>query len=275
MQQVQQTLSDILAQLSPIDTAWQDEFAATVISLLTTFPEKESYDTQDIAALLGRDFDAGLTLLRLFVDLSGDEFEHKLRTQIGPREGKAKGIGVTRFRADPAKYLQGLQEIGVLEAIITTVQRPTTWADVLIERLKSGRGSAIKGQRRGRVLEDFTEGFVKRVFGEGQYETRCRFAGESGQSTEKTDFAIPSKQHPQILIEAKAYGATGSKQTDVLGDMSRIVQEKRHDTMLLLVTDGVTWRARVNDLRKLVDLQNRGRIARIYTVKMAQELEQD
>ena len=83
------------------------------------------------------------------------------------------------------------------------------------------------------------------------------------------------KKDPAILIEAKAYGATGSKQTDVLGDITRIVNEKRGDTHFLLVTDGVTWRERVNDLRRLIELQNHGKITRIYTQSMADRLESD
>ncbi|MFQ5760978.1 MAG: DpnII family type II restriction endonuclease, partial [Acidiferrobacterales bacterium] len=73
----------------------------------------------------------------------------------------------------------------------------------------------------------------------------------------------------------KAYGATGSKQTDILGDINRIIEEKRHDTTFLLVTDGVTWKARANDLRKLVTMQNQGFIGRIYTTAMAGDLQRD
>lgn len=73
----------------------------------------------------------------------------------------------------------------------------------------------------------------------------------------------------------KAYGATGSKQTDVLGDIARIVEQKRHDTDFILVTDGVTWKQRSNDLRKLIALQNEGKIMRIYTKLMAQDLKDD
>lgn len=94
-------------------------------------------------------------------------------------------------------------------------------------------------------------------------------------STEKADFAIPSASDPAILIEVKAYGATGSKQTDVLGDIARIVEQKRHDTVFILVTDGVTWKQRSNDLRKLIALQNEGKILRIYTKSMAQDLRDD
>ena len=115
-------------------------------------------------------------------------------------------------------------------------------AQSLIKRLKTGRGSAIKGQSRGRALENTVESIVLSVFGGGCYDVRCRFLGARGTSTEKADFAVPSKNDPRILIEAKAYGATGSKQTDILGDISRIIAQKRHDTNFLLVVDGVLGR---------------------------------
>ena len=86
------------------------------------------------------------------------------------------------------------------------VNKPTTWNDLLIERLHGGRGRAIKGQNRGRGLEDFTEEWV-RALGEGAYDPRCRFVGKSGLTTEKADFAIPSKEDPRIIIEVKAYGS--------------------------------------------------------------------
>ena len=84
-----------------------------------------------------------------------------------------------------------------------------------------------------------------------------------------------TKEQPQILIEAKGYLATGSKQTDILGDIEKIIMVKRKDIPLILITDGVTWRSRTNDLRKLIQKQNEGEISRIYTIKMAQEFRKD
>lgn len=63
--------------------------------------------------------------------------------------------------------------------------------------------------------------------------------------------------------------------TDIVGDVDAIIRAKRTDTRLLFVTDGVTWRQRLSDLRKLVERQNDGRITRIYTTKMAGQLKQD
>lgn len=124
-------------------------------------------------------------------------------------------------------------------------------------------------------MEDFTETIVRGVFGSDSYETRRRFACRDGHHTQKADFAIPSMKEPHVIIEAKAYGATGSKQTDVIGDIEKIVGCKRDDVFFLLVTDGLTWLARLGDLRKMIEFQNLGSIYRIYTMAMADDLRKD
>lgn len=267
MKRYRQTLEEILASLSNIESSWRDAHADTVIAMLESVPLKTAYDVEDVHRLLDRDFEAATTVIRLFLDMSKDEFIVALRSQMGDK------TGITRYKIDPASYLASLENLQLLDKMRQTANRPLAWHDVLMERLKAGRGSAIKGQVRGRLLEDFVEEIVKSVF--TSYDSRCRFVGVRPESTEKTDFAIPSKAEPRILIEAKAYGATGSKQTDILGDIGRIVDQKRNDTDLLLVTDGVTWNSRANDLRRLVAMQNTGRITRIYTRSMADELKRD
>jgi hypothetical protein len=264
MERRRQTFEEIISSLSRIESEWKDDHAKSVMDLLDGIEEKDTYTTRDLQQILDKDYHAGMTLIRLFLDLSKDELDGSLR------EIKAKA-----YRKEPESLLQGLASLGALEKIREAVGTPVTWRDVLVERLKTGRGSAIKAQVRGRFLEDKTEEIVRAVFGIGHYDARCRFVGANGQEDEKADFAIPSREDARILIEVKAYGATGSKQTDILGDMGRIVGKKRHDTTLLFVTDGVTWKLRANDLRKLIEMQNEGRIARIYTSKMFPDLRQD
>ena len=111
------------------------------------------------------------------------------------------------------------------------------------------------------------------MFGEN-FQVRCSFSGPRGQEA-KCDFAIPSKSAARILIESKGYGATGSKMTDILGDLHTIIVRKRPDTALLFFTDGLTWKQRKNDLRKIVELQNNGDLTRIYTSAMAGQFETD
>jgi hypothetical protein len=262
-----QTLDELLATLSPIKIEWQDEQSNKVAALLQKFPAKAAYTMEDVAPLLAEDFEAGKLLIRSFLGLSKDNFEAELRGLLGSR-----GTGATSFRNDRAAYLQSLERLGLPEAISTVVNRPTSWSDVILERLRSGRGSAVAGQKRGKFVEDFAESIIKDVFAE--YDVRCDFVGQRGEEA-KCDFAIPSKHAPRIVIESKGYGATGSKMTDVIGDIEKIISAKRQDTAFLFFTDGLSWLQRKSDFRKIIEYQNQGEISRIYTLKMADTFRSD
>lgn len=266
MQRYRQTEDQLLSLISPIEVDWRDEHFEAVWSLLQKVPSKIVYGLRDIEELYDIDFDAATTATRLLLDLSKDSFNIAVKNQMD-----GKGPTKTSFRADRSAYLHTLQSLGVVQALNRIAAQKFTWKDLLAERLKSGRGSAIRGQKRGKALEDFAEELIRDVFGH-RFELRCNFLGADGVTEAKCDFAIPSAADPRIVIESKAYGATGSKQTDVLGDVEKIARAKRHDTNFLFVTDGETWRERRSDLRKLITLQNEGRIARIYTQAMRDEL---
>ena len=266
MQRYRQTVDELCLSLSPIPVSWKDGHAQDVLDLLSTLGEMKVLTTENLDEMLRSDFDATLTLVRLCLELPKDEFTILLRARL-----QDTSPTVTTFRTQSETFLKALVDLGVTEAFHTLAETQFTWCDIVEERLKGGRGSAIKGQVRGRFLEDFVEGAVVSVFGSGKYDARCTFVGVQ-KKTGKADFAIPTRRDPRILIEVKAYGATGSKQTDVLGDVNSIVSAKRHDTPLLLVTDGITWGQRLSDLGKLVGMQNDGRIARIYTQSMKDAL---
>ncbi|WP_407052120.1 DpnII family type II restriction endonuclease [Methyloraptor flagellatus] len=268
MQVIDQTLEEVVASLSPLDVDWMDDMAASAIAKLAALPKKAAYNRSDVAALLDGNFEEGILCARLFLALSKDNMETELRRLLSPG-----GIGVKRYRAEPEVFLDALESLGLLDAMTATVNHDLVWSDILVERLRSGRGSAISGQRRGRGVEDFAEALVKEVFG-AAYETRCTFTGADGKSA-KCDVAIPNRVRPRIVIEAKGYGATGSKMTDIIGDLDAIIDAKRHDTTLLFVTDGMTWNARLSDLKKIVERQNQGKIARIYTTKQGEQLLSD
>lgn len=87
------------------------------------------------------------------------------------------------------------------------------------------------------------------MFGK-KFQVRCSFVGPRGHEA-KCDLAIPTKNAARILIESKGYGATGSKMTDILGDIRTIIAAKRPDTAFLFFTDGLTWKQRKSDLRKI------------------------
>lgn len=268
MRVVAQRLEDILGALQPLKVEWQDDVARRVIARLEKFPRKKVYSAADIQGILDLNFDDGLLICRLFLALSKDDFTAALRGALG-----GAGSGIKRYRADKSRFVGGLVNLGLIEAMALNTDRKPKWSDVLVERLRSGRGSAISGQKRGRGVEDFAESVVRAVFG-NNYGKRCTFTG-SRNRTAKCDFAVPSKANPQIVIEAKGYGATGSKMTDVIGDIEKIIEAKRADTAFLFFTDGLTWNQRKSDLRKIVEYQNAGDITRIYTSSMGDQFKAD
>lgn len=184
MQQKDQTLEQVVDSLSPLTVDWMDETAASAIARLTDLPKKDSYDRTDIAALLNGDFEEGILCARLFLALSKDTMESELKAALG-----AGGIGVKRYKADPEGFIDALEKLQLADKMAQEINREMVWSDVLVERLRSGRGSAISGQKRGRGLEDFAEQMVKEVF-DDYYETRCTFTGADGK-TAKCDVAVP------------------------------------------------------------------------------------
>jgi DpnII restriction endonuclease len=268
MEVIAQKLDDIVDSLRPLTVEWLDETARRIIDRLQAIPVKKAYTAEDVRVLLDGNFDDGILICRLFLGFSKDQFISFLRDIRGDQ-----GIGVKSYRARRESFVDDLLSTGLLEAMAEEANHKPHWSDVLVERLRSGRGSAISGQRRGRDVEDFAEAIVRNVFG-NDFQARCTFKGPRGQDA-KCDFAIPSKSAARILIESKGYGATGSKMTDILGDIRTIIAAKRPDTAFLFFTDGLTWKQRKGDLRKIAEFQNNGDITRIYTYAMADQFEKD
>lgn len=157
MKRYRQKLPELVAALTPIKSTWKDAHAEAVLDMMNAIPEKSRYSIDDIKSLFDEDFDTAFTLTRLFLEMSKDEFSLRLKDELG--DG---GFGVKRFKKSPLKYVHALVNLGIIEAMNGVVNAKVTWKDVLEERLKSGRGSAIRGQKRGRFLEDTTEEIVKK-----------------------------------------------------------------------------------------------------------------
>ena len=176
MKVIAQKLEDILEALSPLKVEWQDETARRVIARLEKLPRKKVYTADDVQRILDVHFDEGLLISRLFLALSKDDFTAALKGALG-----GEGSGIARYKANQAEFIDALVNLGLLEAMALNADRKPRWTDVLVERLRSGRGSAISGQKRGRGVEDFSEGIVKAVFGES-YAKRCTFSGARGKT---------------------------------------------------------------------------------------------
>lgn len=197
MRRYRQTFEEIEAALSRIESSSMDDHAGAVIAMLKGIRKKKQYGAEDIRVLLDSDFKVGFTVIRLFLDQSKDEFVPNLTAALGDA-GKLHGSGVKCYKLYTSEYVDALIEMGLAGKMTEAVNRRLHWFDTITERLKGGRGSATKGQARGREMENFVEGIVRSVFPPASVAIRCRFTGATGLSTEKADFAFLRLQIPRF-----------------------------------------------------------------------------
>lgn len=208
MQRITQTLEGILGSLSRVETVWRDKESDKIekeLAYLEEILSRAPFNEELISILLHKDFKAYVTIFRLILESSKDEIEGSLR------ECFPKGIGQNAFKKNIPGFIKFFNDAGLIERVNEYLSKRWSWRDIIFERLKTGRGRAIKGQYRGRFLEKAVEAVIKEVFG-NKYDKNCNFIGMHNQEA-KAEFAIPNKENPSIIFEAKAYGATGSKQT--------------------------------------------------------------
>jgi hypothetical protein len=267
------TLDELLEQIERIPSEWLDEVGKEVIDTVPKIVEelrKSGVNKVTIKKLLFR-YKYALDVFRLMLGLSQDEMMNEL-LYFSKIPGLGRGFRTVRNRAKQysSQLAEALVEnLGLADAASEELFHEWNYTEVLIERYKYQRGRAIKGQKRGRSLEDEVEELLKET--RITYESRKNFMSKKGLEA-KADFSIPSHLHPQIVIETKGYEATGSKLTDVLGDILKIVQAKDPDTRFYLVTNGVGWFRRISDLKHIIKLQNKGDIDMVYTRKTLSNL---
>jgi hypothetical protein len=182
MKRYRQRVDDLLQLLSTMEVSWQDDHSRAVVRTLGMLPERRAYSQEDINQLLETDFTVGLTIIRLALDLSKDEFQLQVRALLG-----SGGVSVERFQSAPGPFVDALVTMGTLKSLQALTTRTVTWRDVLIERLKMGRGSAIKGQVRGRHREcSLDVRWRQRPWAMSSWvcshSPRCRSARDSGKS---------------------------------------------------------------------------------------------
>jgi hypothetical protein len=268
------TIDQLLSEIQELPSETADETTREVTAQIPTIARRLSDrgdipDGSDLASII-RDFSFGLDVIRLFTSDSQDAASHRFCAALGCKPSswaRVKRIATS----DPDRFAEALVSAGVPEEIWSMIDRTWTIDDVLFERYRFGRGRAIAGQLRGRSLEDAVEAILRES---GiPYEARVTFRSRTG--TAKCDFAIPSRDLPKIVIETKGFEATGSKLTDVLGDVEKIEKVRDHHMHFFVVTDGRGWFNRQSDLKRLVEFHDKGVIDMIYTSKRLPQLSKD
>jgi DpnII restriction endonuclease len=268
-------LAPLLAEIAELPEGGSDPISAQVVAAVPLCLQRLRERVQPLTVGdLEQEFRHNpvfLDVCRLFIGRAQEPVAHEICAHLGRSSGNWADLKKAA-RRDPAKMAAVMVSLELPGLIADQLNRVWRAEDLLVERYQLTRGRAMSGQRRGRSLEND----VDRVLAELGIacEKRKTFTGREGKQA-KCDFAIPSKNHPKVVIESKGFEATGSKLTDFLGDVLKISEAKAYHMYFFVVTDGRGWHNRESDLKRLVSFHHDGLIDMIYTRARLGELGRD
>lgn len=246
-----------------------------------TVPTAESEQIRDVAeelASIGRidrsslerfiqSNPAAVPVLGLAVGLTREKLKNVLRHHLG------SAGWVLRARDQPQQIIEMLDEhYEVVRLVSEQHRRSYSFADVLVARAGSRR-TATDASATGRHVEDEIERVAREI---GlPLATRTRFEGRNGQ-TAPCDLAIPAGgSDALIVVAAKGFDSTGSKLTDAVREVEEMADRRLPTQFVMAAIDGIGWKSRLKDLRRIYDLQATNQIDGMYTLQGLGEFRDD
>jgi hypothetical protein len=188
--------------------------------------------------------------------------QEQLKNQLSHRLGSAGWTTLARTRAHDLVELLD-QEFGLVPRLTEQLQRQWSFEDVLLERYLWSRRTARRAVGQGRNVEDAVEEMV-RTLGI-PYRLRTRFSGRNAVAP--CDLAMPDGgEAAQIVVAMKGYNSTGSKLSDAVREVEAMAAARAPSQYVFAVVDGIGWRNRQADLRRLHALWDRREIDGLYTL---------
>lgn len=196
-------------------------------------------------------------VLGLTVGLSRERLKNTLRHRF---ETSSWARIAVQHPYELVDYLD--EEFALLHALEEQRHRHYDFGDLLVARASS-RSSARRAGVSGRRVEDEIESTAR---GLGlECTARCRFAGRN-RRTAPCDLAIPSDSSPQIVVAAKGFDSTGSKLTDAVREIEEMADVRLPRQTVYAVIDGIGWKSRQADLRRIHQLWETQQIDGMYTL---------
>jgi hypothetical protein len=194
-----------------------------------------------------------------------------LALTVGLSNEKLKNVLKDRFDTTGSYTLAQTRSSQLIEMLdadfdlirLLTVQRhrPYDFGDILVARAGT-RHTAVGGQRSGRKVEDEIQAIADSL---GLPNVpRTQFRGRN--DTAPCDLAIPNGEAAQIVVAAKGFDSTGSKLSDAVNEVEKMARVRLPTQFVLAVIDGIGWKNRQSDLRKLYNLWATNQIDGMYTL---------
>jgi hypothetical protein len=170
---------------------------------------------------------------------------------------------VTLARTRPHDLIAMLNdEFNLVQLVESQRNKAYTFGDILVAR-GGTRGTATQAGVSGRKVEDEIEAIAAAL--SLSYETRTRFVGRGGRSA-PCDLVIPDADNASIVVAAKGFDSTGSKLSDAVREVMEMADVRTPRQYVLAVIDGIGWKSRGADLRRIYDLWASDQIDGMYTL---------
>lgn len=164
------------------------------------------------------------------------------------------------------------EEFDLLRLLRTQLQSSYTFGDVLVARAGT-RATATTAGQSGRKIEDEIEAIAQSL--KLPYVPRGRFEGRNGR-TAPADLAVPDIGRDCVIaVAAKGFDSTGSKLSDAVREIEEMADARTGGQVAMAVVDGIGWKGRVADLKRLWDLWNTGEIDGLYTLASLDQFKHD
>jgi hypothetical protein len=198
-----------------------------------------------------------VNVLGLTVGLS----QEKLKNTLKHHFDTSGWISLARDR--PAELVRMLEEDFDLIRLVTVQRgRAYDFGDMLVARAGT-RQTASRAGASGRKVEDEIEAIAGDLGLDGK--PRTRFTGRNNR-TAPCDLAIPSGAHAEIVVAAKGFDSTGSKLTDAVREIEEMADVRLPRQFVMAVIDGIGWKNRISDLRRIFTLWENHQIDGMYTL---------
>lgn len=205
-------------------------------------------------------------VLALAVGLTQEKLKNTLRDHFGTSGW------VTLARQQPRELIGWLEEdFDLLRMLRVQAHQTYGFADVLIARAGT-RVTATSAGVSGRKIEDEIEAIAQDL--QLPYATRTRFTGRDNR-TAPCDLVISSASDAQIVVAAKGFDSTGSKLTDAVREVMEMAEVRLPRQFVMAVIDGIGWKSRQADLRRIHELWSSQRIDGMYTLSTLANFRRD
>lgn len=204
-----------------------------------------------------RDNPGEVPVLGLAVGLS----QEKLKNALRDRFDTTGWHGLAR--SQPIELVSWLDaEFDLVRMLRVQMTRTYTFADILVARAGT-RVTATRAGASGRRIEDEIEDIARDLGLD--YTTRSRFTGRNGR-TAPADLIIGDPETADIVVAAKGFDSTGSKLTDAVREIEEMAEVRLPKQLVLAVIDGIGWKSRQSDLRRIHQLWADRQIDGMYTL---------